>query len=38
VMWQQYLRLERLVLPRRVRFAAKSRRAFRRQFRVRVPL
>jgi hypothetical protein len=38
VMWQQYLRLERLVLPRRVRFAVKSRRAFSRRFRVRAPL
>jgi hypothetical protein len=38
VMWQQYLRLERLVLPRRARFAVKSRRAFSRRFRVRAPL
>jgi hypothetical protein len=35
VMWQQYLRLERLVLPRRIRFAAKSRRALGRRFRPR---
>jgi hypothetical protein len=38
VMWQQYLRLERLILPRRARFAVKSRRAFSRRFRVRAPL
>jgi hypothetical protein len=35
VVWQQYLRLERLVLPRRVRFAAKSRRALGRRFKTR---
>ena len=33
VMWQQYLRMERLVLPARVRFSAKSRRHLRRRFR-----
>jgi hypothetical protein len=33
VFWQQYLRVERLVLPRRVRFAVKSRRALKRRFR-----
>ena len=35
VMWQQYLRLERLVLPRRVRFAVRSRRALSRRMRPR---
>jgi hypothetical protein len=35
VFWQQYLRMERLVLPKRIRFAVKSRRAIRRRFRVR---
>lgn len=35
VFWQQYLRVERLVLPRRVRFAARSRRALRRRMRLR---
>ena len=29
VMWQQYLRVERLVLPRRFRFAVRTRRYFR---------
>lgn len=29
--WQQMLRVERLVLPQRMRFAAKSRRRFRRR-------
>lgn len=33
VMWQQYLRMERLVLPARARFAVKSRRYVRRRFR-----
>jgi hypothetical protein len=33
VFWQQYLRVERLVLPSRVRFAVKSRRYFKRRFR-----
>jgi hypothetical protein len=33
VMWQQYLRLERLVLPRRVRFAVKCRRYLGRRLR-----
>jgi hypothetical protein len=33
VFWQLYLRVERLVLPRRVRFAVKSRRALKRRFR-----
>jgi hypothetical protein len=32
VFWQQYLRMERLVLPKRARFAVKSRRALRRRF------
>ena len=35
VMWQQYLRLERLVLPRRVRFAARCRRYLGRRLRPR---
>jgi predicted membrane chloride channel (bestrophin family) len=29
--WQQMLRIERLILPHRMRFAAKSRRRFRRR-------
>jgi len=33
VFWQQYLRAERLVLPRRVRFAVKARRGLKRRFR-----
>ena len=33
VMWQQYLRMERLVLPSKARFAVKSRRYIRRRFR-----
>ena len=33
VFWQQSLRVERLVLPSRVRFAVKSRRYFKRRFR-----
>jgi hypothetical protein len=32
VFWQQYLRAERLVLPRRVRFAVKARRGLKRRF------
>ena len=36
VFWQQYLRVERLVLPRRVRFAVKSRRWFKLRARARV--
>ena len=31
VFWQQYLRVERLVLPRRFRFAVKTRRHYRRR-------
>jgi hypothetical protein len=31
VFWQQYLRVERLVLPRRARFAVKSRRYLKRR-------
>jgi hypothetical protein len=31
VMWQQYLRLERLMLPKRARFAGRSRRALSRR-------
>jgi hypothetical protein len=33
VFWQQYLRIERVVLPSRVRFAVRSRRYVRRRFR-----
>jgi hypothetical protein len=33
VFWQQYLRTERLVLPKRVRFAVKTRRSLKRRFR-----
>lgn len=33
VFWQQYLRLERLVLPRRMRFAGRTRRAWSRRLR-----
>lgn len=29
--WQQMLRIERLILPKRMRFAARSRRSFRRR-------
>jgi hypothetical protein len=32
VFWQQYLRVERLVLPSRFRFAVKSRRYFKGRF------
>jgi hypothetical protein len=32
VFWQQYLRVERLVLPRRHRFAVRSRRHLKRRF------
>jgi hypothetical protein len=35
VFWQQYLRLERLVLPRRIRFAARCRRYLGRRLRAR---
>lgn len=31
VFWQQYLRVEGLILPRKVRFAAKTRRALKRR-------
>ncbi|MBS0331176.1 MAG: hypothetical protein JSS35_00275 [Proteobacteria bacterium] len=31
VFWQQYLRLERLVLPRRMRFAGRTRRSLSRR-------
>lgn len=31
VFWQQFLRVERLILPKRMRFAARSRRSFRRR-------
>ncbi|CAN7213195.1 hypothetical protein LJR219_000677 [Phenylobacterium sp. LjRoot219] len=33
VLWQQYLRLERLVLPRKARFAVKARRGVKRKLR-----
>jgi hypothetical protein len=32
VFWQQYLRAERLVLPRRFRFAVRTRRGLKRRF------
>jgi hypothetical protein len=32
VFWQQYLRVERLVLPRKIRFAVKARRSLKRRF------
>ena len=35
VFWQQYLRVERLVLPRRFRFAIRTRRHFRLRARAR---
>jgi hypothetical protein len=35
VFWQQYLRVERLVLPRRVRFAVATRRRLKRRVRAR---
>ncbi len=35
VMWQQYLRVERLVLPKRARFAARCRRYLGRRLRAR---
>jgi hypothetical protein len=35
VFWQQYLRMERLVLPKRVRFAVKTRRHIRKRWRAR---
>lgn len=35
VMWQQYLRIERLVLPKRARFAVKTRRYLGRRLRPR---
>jgi hypothetical protein len=31
VFWQQYLRIERVVLPKRARFAVKTRRRFKRR-------
>ena len=33
VFWQQYLRVERLVLPTKARFAVKARRGLKRRFR-----
>lgn len=33
VLWQQYLRLERLVLPPKVRFAVRARRGVKRKLR-----
>lgn len=35
VFWQQYLRVERVILPRRYRFAVRSRRAMNRRFKRR---
>lgn len=35
VFWQQYLRVERLVLPKRARFAVKARRGLKRKWRER---
>jgi hypothetical protein len=35
VFWQQYLRVERLVLPKRARFAVKARRGLKRRIRGR---
>jgi hypothetical protein len=35
VFWQQYLRVERLVLPKRVRFAVRTRRGLKRRWRAR---
>ena len=35
VFWQQYLRMERLVLPKRVRFAVKTRRHLKLKWRER---
>jgi hypothetical protein len=35
VFWQQFLRVERIVLPRKARFAVKARRYVRRRFRAR---
>ena len=35
VFWQQYLRMERLVLPSKARFAVKVRRYLRRRFQTR---
>ncbi|MFC3068600.1 hypothetical protein [Phenylobacterium soli] len=35
VFWQGYLRMERLVLPRRVRFAVRTRRYFKLRIRAR---
>ena len=36
VFWQQYLRVERLVLPKRARFAVRSRRSLKRKWRARM--
>lgn len=36
VFWQQYLRVERLVLPQKVRFAVRTRRHIKRRVRARV--
>jgi len=35
VFWQQYLRVERLVLPKRARFGVKARRGLKRKWRAR---
>ena len=36
VFWQQYLRLERLLLPKRARFAGRSRRALARRMKRKI--
>ncbi len=35
VFWQQYLRVERLVLPKKARFSVKARRSLKRKIRAR---
>jgi hypothetical protein len=35
VFWQQYLRVERLVLPKKIRFAVRCRRSLKRRFKLR---
>jgi hypothetical protein len=35
VFWQQYLRVERLVLPKKIRFAIRCRRSLKRRFQLR---
>ncbi|CAN7213148.1 hypothetical protein LJR219_000676 [Phenylobacterium sp. LjRoot219] len=36
VFWQQYLRVERIVLPRRARFSVKTRQKLKRKLRARM--